>query len=74
MPFFDFIMTTSNHRPYTYPENRIDIPSGTGRSGAVKYTDYAIGDFIKKAKTKPWFVEVGAGRPGMASSHQLWHH
>jgi len=54
-PFFDFIMTTSNHRPYTYPENRIDIPSGTGRNGAVKYTDFAIGDFIKKAKTKPWF-------------------
>jgi phosphoglycerol transferase MdoB-like AlkP superfamily enzyme len=54
-PFFDFIMTTSNHRPYTYPENRIDIPSGTGRNGAVKYTDYAIGDFIKKSKTKPWF-------------------
>ena len=54
-PFFDFVMTTSNHRPYTYPENRIDIPSGTGRHGAIKYTDYAIGDFIKKAKTKPWF-------------------
>lgn len=53
--FFDFIMTTSNHRPYTYPENRIDIPSGTGRYGAVKYTDYAIGQFIKNAKTKPWF-------------------
>lgn len=54
-PFFDFIMTTSNHRPYTYPENRIDIPSGTGRNGAVKYTDYAIGNFIESAKTKPWF-------------------
>jgi phosphoglycerol transferase MdoB-like AlkP superfamily enzyme len=54
-PFFDFIMTTSNHRPYTYPEERIDIPSGSGRNGAVKYTDYAIGDFIKKAKSKPWF-------------------
>jgi len=54
-PFFDFIMTTSNHRPYTYPEGRIDIPSGTGRNGAVKYTDYAIGEFIKKAKSKPWF-------------------
>jgi phosphoglycerol transferase MdoB-like AlkP superfamily enzyme len=53
--FFDFVMTTSNHRPYTYPENKIDIPSGTSRQGAVKYTDYAIGDFIKKAKTKPWF-------------------
>lgn len=54
-PFFDFIMTTSNHRPYTYPEGKIDIPSGTGRHGAVKYTDYAINEFLKEAKTKPWF-------------------
>lgn len=53
--FFDFIMTTSNHKPYTYPEGKIDIPSGSGRYGAVKYTDYAIGEFIKKAKLKPWF-------------------
>src|SRR6185369_3986876 len=35
-PFFMHVMTTSNHRPYTYPPGRIDIPSGTGRSGAVK--------------------------------------
>jgi len=54
-PFFDFIMTTSNHRPYTYPEGKIDIPSGTSRSGAVKYTDYAIAQFIKKAKKQAWF-------------------
>ena len=54
-PFFSLIMTTSNHRPYTYPEGKIDIPSGTGRSGGVKYTDYAIGKFIEKAKTKQWF-------------------
>ncbi len=54
-PFFDFIMTTSNHRPYTYPENKIDIPSGKSREGAVKYTDYAIGEFLKKAQQKPWF-------------------
>ncbi|EIJ37797.1 phosphoglycerol transferase family protein, alkaline phosphatase superfamily [Galbibacter orientalis DSM 19592] len=53
--FFDFVMTTSNHKPYTYPEGKIDIPSGTGRNGAVKYTDYAIGQFIKKAQQKPWF-------------------
>lgn len=55
VPFFNFIMTTSNHKPYTYPEGKIDIPSGTGRSGAVKYTDYAIGNFLRKAKTKPWY-------------------
>ena len=54
-PFFSHIMTVSNHRPYTYPEGRIDIPSGTGRHGAVKYTDYAIGRFIKEASQKPWF-------------------
>ncbi len=54
-PFFAQIMTVSNHRPYTYPERRIDIPSHTGREGAVKYTDYAIGKFIREAKLKPWF-------------------
>lgn len=54
-PFFAHIMTVSNHRPYTYPEGRIDIPSHTGREGAVKYTDYAIGKFIKEASKRPWF-------------------
>lgn len=48
-------MTTSNHRPYTYPSGRIDIPSGQGRDGAVKYTDYAIGEFLAQARKKPWF-------------------
>lgn len=54
-PFFNFVMTTSNHRPYTYPSGKIDIPSGTGRSGAVKYTDFALRELFAKAKTKPWF-------------------
>lgn len=57
-PFFAHIMTTSNHRPYTYPDGRIDIPSPGGREGAVKYTDYAIGKFIKDAKTRPWFKDT----------------
>lgn len=54
-PFFNFVMTTSNHRPYTYPSGKIDIPSGTSREGAVKYTDFALKELFKKAKTKPWF-------------------
>lgn len=57
-PFFMHLMTTSNHRPYTYPEGKIDIPSGSGRAGAIKYTDYAIGEFLRQAKTKPWFKET----------------
>lgn len=55
IPFFNFIMSTSNHRPYTYPDNKIDIPSGDGRSGAVKYTDFALKELLKKIKTKPWY-------------------
>ncbi|MGZ2369329.1 LTA synthase family protein [Ancylomarina sp. YFZ004] len=54
-PFHNFIMTTSNHRPYTYPDGKIDIPSHSGRNGAVKYTDFAIAKFFREAKSKPWF-------------------
>ncbi|AMB85524.1 sulfatase [Pseudomonas agarici] len=54
-PFLLQLMTTSNHRPYTYPDDRIDIKSGHGRDGAVKYTDYAIGEFLEAARQKPWF-------------------
>lgn len=54
-PFFYHVMTTSNHRPYTYPGGKIDIPSGTSRFGAVKYTDYAIKQFMENSKKQPWF-------------------
>lgn len=54
-PFFFQVMTTSNHRPYTYPDGVIDIPSGSGRAGAVKYTDYALGRLLEEASSHPWF-------------------
>ncbi len=54
-PFLNFLMTTSNHRPFTYPEGKIDISPKTGRGGAVKFADYAIGRLIQEAKKKPWF-------------------
>lgn len=55
-PFHFFVMTTSNHRPFTFPEGKIDLPSKiSGRAGAVKYTDFAIGQFIRDAASKPWF-------------------
>jgi len=55
---FTHVMTTSNHRPFTYPAGRIDIPSHTGREGGVKYTDYAIGRFFDMARSKPWFRDT----------------
>lgn len=53
-PFFQFIMTTSNHKPYTFPENRIKLAQGN-RESAVNYTDFALGNFIKKASKESWF-------------------
>ncbi len=57
-PFFSMVMTTSNHRPFTYPEGKIDIPSHTGREGAVKYADYAIGRFLERAGKEAWFHDT----------------
>ncbi len=63
-PFFFHIMTTSNHRPYTFPEGKIDLSpgkgghGGSGRAGAVKYTDYAISRLIRQARSQPWFDDT----------------
>ena len=57
-PFFFHLMTTSNHRPFTYPPDRIDIPSGASRIGAVKYTDEALRRFIDRAREKSWYADT----------------
>lgn len=55
-PFFNHWMTVSNHRPYTYPEGKIDIPGNAkSRSGGVKYTDYALKKYFEMAKKQPWY-------------------
>lgn len=56
-PFHHFVMTTSNHRPYTWPAGKID-PKLRGREGGVAYTDYAIGAFLRAAAEKPWFKDT----------------
>jgi phosphoglycerol transferase MdoB-like AlkP superfamily enzyme len=56
-PFFLHIMTTSNHRPFTFPEGRVKQANGT-RQGAVAYTDWSIGDFIRRAREKSYFDDT----------------
>ncbi len=81
-PFFYLLMTTSNHRPYTYPEGRIDLPPKvSGRRGAVKYADWAVGDFIERARVQPWFRDTvfvfiadhGAGSAGKSELNPKSH-
>lgn len=55
-PFFNHWMTVSNHRPFTYPDGKIDIPANSkSRNGGVKYTDYALKQFFALAEKQPWF-------------------
>jgi phosphoglycerol transferase MdoB-like AlkP superfamily enzyme len=56
-PFHHFVMTTSNHRPYTWPAGKIR-PELRDRQGGVAYTDHAIGAFLRAAAAKPWFKDT----------------
>ncbi len=59
IPFHAIIFTISNHRPYTFPEGKITYDGEMkSRSAAVKYTDFAIGQFLAEASRKPWFANT----------------
>jgi len=58
-PFLSVLLTVSNHRPFTYPEGRIDLPaSKQTRSHAVKYADWALGQFFAEARKRDWFSQT----------------
>jgi phosphoglycerol transferase MdoB-like AlkP superfamily enzyme len=52
-PFFAVILSTSNHSPFDYPEEKIelhpDFPKES-HENAIKYSDYALGTFYDAAK------------------------
>ncbi|HHL19016.1 MAG TPA: LTA synthase family protein [Thiothrix sp.] len=56
-PFFSLVFSSSNHTPYEYPEGRITLYDKDPMTvnNAVKYADYALGEYIKKAKTAPYW-------------------
>ena len=56
-PFFLHVMTTTNHRPFTFPAGRVKEPNGT-REGAIAYTDWSIADFIERTRAKPYFDDT----------------
>lgn len=58
-PFFTSFMTVSNHRPFTYPKGRIpEDPDARHRDHAVKYSDWALGDFFDRARTQPFWTNT----------------
>lgn len=58
-PFFLGLLTVSNHRPYTFPEDRFKSDPAKGRKeNAASYADFAFGDFVDKARSHPWFDDT----------------
>lgn len=59
-PFFGFIFTSSNHEPFEFPDERIELyeqPKGT-RNNAAKYADHALGEFFSKAMASDYWEDT----------------
>ena len=55
-PFYTLVLSVSNHRPYTYPAGRIAAdPNERKRVNVVQYADWALGRFIRQARTHAFF-------------------
>ncbi len=55
-PFFSLVFTSSNHPPFDFPDGRIEITGEKASvDNAVKYADYALGQFIEKARKSPYW-------------------
>jgi len=58
-PFFATVLSVSNHKPYTYPKGKIaEDPDQQSRENAVKYCDYALGQFFRAAKQESFWTNT----------------
>ncbi len=56
-PQFILAFTSSNHSPFEFPDNTISLHDADKHTvnNAVKYADYALGEFFKKARNQPYW-------------------
>jgi phosphoglycerol transferase MdoB-like AlkP superfamily enzyme len=58
-PFFSVVLTTSNHKPFTFPPGVPGVPTeGGGREAGVRYADHALGELFRNAPSHPWFDDT----------------
>jgi phosphoglycerol transferase MdoB-like AlkP superfamily enzyme len=58
-PFFSIVMTTSNHKPFSFREGVPGVPAqGGGRAAGVRYADFALGYFLEEARQHAWFDDT----------------
>ncbi|MEN0106425.1 MAG: LTA synthase family protein [Pseudomonas sp.] len=78
-PFYALLQTLSNHTPYALPANLpVERVTGQGSSDehltAMRYSDWALGQFFEKARKAPYFKDtlfVIVGDHGFGSDEQL---
>ncbi|MBD8493897.1 LTA synthase family protein [Pseudomonas syringae] len=78
-PFYALLQTLSNHTPYALPE-QLPVERVTGHGSldehltAMRYSDWALGQFFEKAKKEPYYNEtlfVVLGDHGFGNNRQL---
>lgn len=78
-PFYALLQTLSNHTPYALPDV-LPIEPVTGHGSldlhltAMRYSDWALGEFFKKAKQQPWYKDtlfVVLGDHGFGAPEQM---
>ncbi|MCE9680153.1 LTA synthase family protein [Shewanella sp. AS1] len=59
-PFFSLVFSSSNHDPFEFPDDRIELyeQPKQSRNNAAKYADYAIGEFFKMAKSSDYWKDT----------------
>ncbi|EIK43004.1 sulfatase [Cellvibrio sp. BR] len=59
-PFFSLIFTSSNHEPFEFPDGRIALHEEPKAvvNNAVKYADWAMGQFFAKAKQSEYWQDT----------------
>ncbi|WP_296264457.1 LTA synthase family protein [Pseudomonas sp. UBA6562] len=78
-PFYALLQTLSNHTPYALPKDLPVAPvTGQGRLDehltAMRYSDWALGQFFEKARKSPYFNEtlfVIVGDHGFGNHQQV---
>mgnify|MGYP006099710375 CR=1 FL=1 len=78
-PFLAFLQTLSNHMPYKLPAHEkfspvTDQGSLSERLTAMKYSDWALGEFFRQIQDKPWYdktIFVVLGDHGFGTNTQL---
>jgi phosphoglycerol transferase MdoB-like AlkP superfamily enzyme len=78
-PFYALLQSLSNHTPYALP-NDLPVEAVTGRGSldqhltAMRYSDWALGQFFEKAKQSPYYNQtlfVIVGDHGFGNERQL---